>query len=65
MQVELLTNGGFDGTDCCIGKVFTATYSTSGFRISTVQLGLAGFVDDGSHMKSLMFFDHEVRVLDE
>ena len=63
MLVKLLTNGGYNGTDTCIGKEFIATYHGEGYRISREQLDAAGYVDDGSDMRSLYFHKPEVKVL--
>lgn len=62
MQVELLTNGGYDGTGCCVGKVFSAQPFREGYLIKTKQLALAGY-DDLHTMESLYFLTNEVRIL--
>lgn len=65
MQVELLTNGGYTGTNPCVGKVFTATAGNKGYLISIAQLTLAGFESDGSVTTTLFFCPQEVRVLND
>lgn len=62
-QVELLTNGGYDGTDPCIGKVFTAILVEGGYRLPMYDLEQAGFNGNTFEVQSLFFVPHEVRPL--
>ncbi len=68
MQVELLSTGGYVGLEACIGKQFDVLHpdgnSNGSVRLDVVQLRLAGYVDDGSNMNSLYFFEWEVRRID-
>ena len=66
MQVELLCNGGYQGMDACVGKVFTTlgeSNSNGSVRIPVSYLEQAGFINDGDVTTSLYFFDWEVRIL--
>jgi hypothetical protein len=68
MQVELLTNGGFCGTDACIGKVFTVVEQC---QHGAVELPVCELLLAGAEPKelegciTLHFYAKEVRVLDE
>ena len=66
MQVSLLTNGGFNGTNSCIGKTFTVVKQCEhgAVEIGVSELLLAGAEPkelEGCH--TLHFFAHEVKVL--
>ncbi len=66
MQVELLTNGGFTGTDACVGKVFTVVEQC---LHGAVELGVTELLNAGADpieligCRTLHFFAKEVRVL--
>jgi hypothetical protein len=68
MQVELLNNGGFMGTDACVGKVFTVVQQCEhgAVELPCTELLLAGAdAHELDGIDNLHFFAHEVRVLDE
>ncbi len=64
-QIKLLANGGFNGTDTCIGKVVEAVHYTQGaYKVPLEQLLSAGYEDDGSGCNSFLLFSHELEVVD-
>ncbi len=66
IQVELVTDGMYSGSmKNCIGKVFEATPYGTGYNIPVQQLEAAGYINDGSIIRQLHFYDDEVRVLDD
>lgn len=68
MVVKLLSDGGYNGAEACVGKIFMATDVGKGaVDISLNTLYDHGYEDDGStgQLDSLYFFASEIEVLDK